>query len=716
MRQDPPTIPPPRQWATANSGHTVQVGGPNYAPINISHRLKLPIHPVPRADREAATTPLWAHTPTPQRIADHLANQPLAVIVGQDGTGRRTSALRALHTRLTDLNQTPQLFDLAADWDDEEVPEHDTLPELAHGHGYLIDITARTVSPAAVLALTSWAEQLHEAGGALVITGNPHDWKGNPSLEIPAIRPDALQVAHNHLTTRLHSATHAHWLQPDPPPAPRGGLLRGPAAPDPTAGVLADLITRSVSPTDAIAIAERIRDIDPDRLARAVEQRNDTQPPGSQDRPELTAIRDQVLLWQGFLEKTLTETGTRGPDRVMLLSAAYLETAPLELCIKAASQFGPSHEQSARRYREGRSPRRRMRAVGVDVTQDDRAGFDSRPGLALAAIRTDWHHWADERTETKLWLEKITAPDGVAKDWAGQIGHRILDLSRTAVDPPFFDVLDTWTAASANPPEPARIRLVAELLTHAAQTDELTKKTHKKLLDWVTKKTTPHRREAVARVCAGPYGQRWPHISLVRLRHILAHDDDAARIAAAALATHAAASSEGLTRIVNTIESWMENHPDHSAGPRAFLALTNPTQPENSADRLITLAQVEPDLRDFLVTGWWATLKQVDVRENAHQTLLAWAQAVHEEQLDRDVTFSILTEVRNAHIPLDAMSRFLYGHPDHEDPALIEARSALANLRVCNHTPCTQPNCPLTQQPTEPPDTSTTDGTHERQQ
>ncbi|MYU48395.1 hypothetical protein GTV15_20655 [Streptomyces sp. SID7803] len=76
---------------------------------------------------------------------------------------------------------------------------------------------------------------------------------------------------------------------------------------------------------------------------------------------------------------------------MMLLAAAYLEGAPLELCIKAATAFGSRDEALARRYREGRSPRRRLADVGVD-TADDTAAFHSHPGFALSAIRTDWHH------------------------------------------------------------------------------------------------------------------------------------------------------------------------------------------------------------------------------------------------------------------------------------------------------------------------------------
>ncbi|QKV67683.1 hypothetical protein HUT13_02015 [Streptomyces harbinensis] len=62
-------------------------------------------------------------------------------------------------------------------------------------------------------------------------------------------------------------------------------------------------------------------------------------------------MRDRILLWTGFLERKLTEVGTHGQGRVMLLSAAYLEGTPLELCIKAATAFGSEDERVARRFR-----------------------------------------------------------------------------------------------------------------------------------------------------------------------------------------------------------------------------------------------------------------------------------------------------------------------------------------------------------------------------
>ncbi|MFJ9408914.1 hypothetical protein [Streptomyces sp. NPDC101393] len=616
--------------------------------------------------------------------------------------GRRISAVRALQICLAGRFEATQLYNLAADWDDDETPERETLPEPIPGHGYLIDATARALSPSAALALTAWSEELQGAGACVVITVNQRDWRGDSRFEVPAVRPDAIQVARNHLAERLGSPVQADWLQPGLNRPVSRSLLRGPAAPDPTAGFFSDLITRTVSPTDAIAIAERLHRVKPERLTKAVDQLNDKQNEADaqqQAAREIRAIREEVLLWTDFLESTLAETGTRGQDRVMLLSAAYLEGAPLELCIKAAAEFDPRDEPASRRFREGRSPRRRMRDVGVDVTSDDKAAFESRPGLALSAIRTDWHHWAHERQATREWIERITASGGAAEHWAKQVGERLLELSRTEVDPPFFDVLDHWTTASPLV-DPQRIRIVAQLLTRAAQTDELGRDTHKKLLDWVTRpKKNPYQREAVARVCSGSYGQRWPHTALVRLRHILGHDDAATEIAEDALVAHAASGGRGLTHVVETVESWLVKYPGHPAGPRAFLALADPSRPNSVLTSLITIAQASPNIRDFLISGWYTTLEQPEVRERAHHVLVSWAQAVHEDRLSRDFTFGVLTDVRNAHEPVDAMSRFLYGSPDHEDPALIAARFALANLRACTHTQCPRPDCPLTQSP-----------------
>ncbi|MFI2410080.1 hypothetical protein [Streptomyces sp. NPDC018947] len=699
-----PEGPPlPEQFSVNNTGATVQVGRDNTGTINITHRAKLPHPAIPRGDREAALEPRWAHTPTPQQAANLLAAHGLAIIVGERGTGRRISAVRALHTHLASPSGAALLFDLAVDWDEDEVPEREVLPEPAAGHGYLIDATSRVVSEPTARALTAWAEELHDQGACLVIIANQREWKGDNRFETVAVRPDAGQVARNHLVC-LGSHAQAQWLRPDPQRTASRGLLRQAAPSDPTVGVLADLITRSVSPSDAVAIAERLRNIAPERVLRAVELRDNKDEQGLY---ELRRIREEVLLWTGFLEKKLTDTGTRGEDRVMLLAAAYLEGSPLELCIKAATAFGSRDEPIARRYREGRSPRRRLRDVGVDVTASDTAAFDSRPGLAPSAIRMDWHHWADERAETIKWLTRITASDGVARAWAEQVGSRLLDLSKTAVDPPFFAVLDAWTSAS---PDTGRIDIIARLMTQAAETGELARDAHKQLLDWARKSQLPHRK-VVAQVCAGRYGMRWPHMALVRLRHILAVEDEATHIAAIALESYAGKSSESLKRIVETIESWFEKYPNHAAGPRAFLALTDPSY--NVLDRLMAAAQVSPVIRDFLISGWMQTLEQADVRDRAYQVLLGWAKAAHEGRLESGTTFGILTDVRNAHTPVDAMSRFLYGSPGLDDRALVEARLALANLQTCNHAECLEPNCPLKQSPGSSLDSSTAGGTGE---
>lgn len=105
-----------------------------------------------------------------------------------------------------------------------------------------------------------------------------------------------------------------------------------------------------------------------------------------------------------------------------------------------------------------------------------------------------------------------------------------------------------------------------------------------------------------------------------------------------------------------------------------------------------------PTRARFLIEAWTTTLAHPAVRERAYTVLVAWAQAVHDQRFDQDFVFSLLADVRNAHTPRDAMSRFLYG-TEAEDPALVEARHALANLNTCRHTACARPDCGLRPQP-----------------
>lgn len=121
------------QSAVGNTGTYVQVGGSDVGNINITRLPTLPITPIPRGDQEAALEPVWAHTPTPQRAANLLAAHGLAVILGERGTGRRISAVRALHTHLSNPAGQPQLFYRAADWDEDEAPEREVLPEPITG-------------------------------------------------------------------------------------------------------------------------------------------------------------------------------------------------------------------------------------------------------------------------------------------------------------------------------------------------------------------------------------------------------------------------------------------------------------------------------------------------------------------------------------------------------------------------------------------------------
>lgn len=698
----------PQQSMANTYAPAAQIGGDNLAPITFQHRPKLPTWQVPRQDLEATAEPIWAPTPTPQRAADLLRNFSLAVVAGEPGNGRRISAVRALTVSQPAHTASAGLFYVSPDWDDDETPDETTLPPPAPGRGYIIDVSTRPLSTAAAQALVTWADQLRLAGASLIVMCRPNGWKDEIRYVVDAVRPDALQVAHNHLFHRLRTPQQAAWLKPDPNQGTSRGILRTPTPSDPSTGIFADLFTSSVSPQDAVEIAERLRRIEPQRVSRAMEKIANRQSVETQERgqKELKSIRDEILLWTTFLEQKLTEAGTRGQDRVMLLTAAYLEGAPLEVCIQAASQFSPHDAPVARRFREGRSPRRRMRDVGVDVTLDDRAGFDSKPGLAVAAIRTDWHHWADERSETTEWLKRITAPSGIAEAWSQQIGERVLEVSRTAVEAPFFPLIEDWINAVDAGSE--RIPVVARLLTDAARTDELARETHKMLLNWASRSSSAQRM-TVALVCSGDYGRRWPSRALVRLRHVLAQDDGATQVAAAALISHAARGAGALTRVAGVVEGWLEDYPGHPAGPRAFLALVDPEGAAGVLAQLVELAQETPDVRDFLIRGWWTALQQPALRDQTYRSLLTWAQAAHAGQLERDFTFGILTEVRDQHTPLDAMYRFLYGSPEHDDQAIIDARFALARLSACEHGTCAYPDCPLREPVTSEPEADTAD-------
>jgi hypothetical protein len=92
-------------------------------------------------------------------------------------------------------------------------------------------------------------------------------------------------------------------------------------------------------------------------------------------------------------------------------------------------------------------------------------------------------------------------------------------------------------------------------------------------------------------------------------------------------------------------------------------------------------------------------LREAAVHQLAHHVLTAWAQAVHDGRLDREIAFGILAAVRDAHTPVDAMSRFLYGAPEHDQLAVVEARYQLANLKSCRHSVCPRTGCPIERQP-----------------
>ncbi|WP_157518977.1 hypothetical protein [Herbidospora mongoliensis] len=670
MTEEPYEIYGAVQSVMNSRAPVVQVAGNNTAPINILRRPKLRTVRIIEGDRNAARFPLWVETNSAIRAAEIMRQSGLAVIQGPSGTGKRTSGIHGLEVGLGP-SSCEKLFEIAADWDEEEAPDQDILPDPVPGYGYLIDITSRPVKKTAADCLTSWADELRQVGAGVIITGTRTDWSGDSRYCVMAESPDVIEVARRHLVAENDGEGHARWLWPSDEDG--HGI-----------DIFANLITPRMSPADAVDAVMRFRRIELSRINDAYELYSNLadQQVREQGFSRLNEIRDEVLQWPDFLEQKLTGAGVRGRDRLMLLSAAFLENEPVELCLRAAAEFYKNDSINPRRFREGKSPRRRMEDMGVTISEVDTVTFAAKPGLAASVIRMDWHHWPDERVATVDWINRISARNGVASGCLQGIGRRLLEISKKPADSPFFEVLSAWIGACSETDD--RIPVIADLVNKAAEVEELRREVHRLLLVWAKGDSVPHRLVA-ARVCNLRYGIRWPRIGLVRIRHLLSRDDAAASVAAKAMITYALISDENKTRVISTVRSWLEKHPTQASTSRAFLSLVHSAEPPGVIDSLLRLVSGDVKIHDFLVSGWATALSQPEVHRQAYTTLRTWASGVQAGWLDRDVTYGLLSEIRDAHTPIDALSHFLYGMPEEDDQALINARVALANLPVCDH-------------------------------
>lgn len=171
----------------------------------------------------------------------------VAVLVGPDGVGKRTAALKLLAEFIDEGfggDTQNRLAELIADWDK---PSTSGLP-AAPATGYLLDLGGELLGLPEKFAkgLLEHASQLRDVQSCLVISVTPESWREcaeSGSVIAQEIKqPDGLTVAERRLDALSDSPERLKWL----------GL-----------GFVRAALPPHVGPADAVRLAKKLAELDP---------------------------------------------------------------------------------------------------------------------------------------------------------------------------------------------------------------------------------------------------------------------------------------------------------------------------------------------------------------------------------------------------------------------------------------------------------------------
>ncbi|MER7694220.1 hypothetical protein [Streptomyces sp. NPDC097610] len=623
--------------------------------INLHQRPTLPAFPVPDGEIKAVRRAWVKVSPadTPLTTADQVhtllaKHEPIVVIHGPRGTGKTAAALRAL-TGFVPPRLVPdaaqgrlQLRHVLPDWD---TPESDLLPREP-GCGYILDLSGERWSdpPAAARQLLAHTDALQRAGSCLIVITSEDGWPGGHDpqmgrIAVPAEAPRGDLVLERHLQV----------LHPDPD---KSDWLTSPQR-------LADLLRPDMPPAEAAGLAIALSRIDatrPDALDKA---------------------REAMTGWQHLVAATFAATEGNADDRALLLAAVMLDGHSQTDVLKAArALLQQTESRSITDVLTAPALAVRLEKVQAKV-ESQQVSFDHLPGYPDAVLRYVWRQLSDAQPLLLEWIQRVTAPRGLALPRIDAIAELLAGLAAAENDLRPIDITQAWAQNRATQ------QAAATLLATAAQHPTLGSDVRGRLRTWAS--NPPEGAATVAAVaCQGAFASLYPRQALTCLRWILdrPHNDQAVTEAAQALRTMAG-NLHLLPEVWEAVTAW-RNSPatgdrGYRAARRAFIALLTPQSEPSPAPLLLANALTDAATADDLAAGWCAVLEDSAFDEQAESLLTNWAQAVADAVLDKDAVSHILNRVIDQHLMTGPMAAFLMGRegPVHTSAAVIDLRKHL---------------------------------------
>ncbi|GGV28173.1 hypothetical protein GCM10010260_80740 [Streptomyces filipinensis] len=562
------------------------------------------------------------------------------VLCGEAGTGRRTAALHALRKAGVPRKQISWLI---LDWDQ---PRTEQIPH-AEGRACILDLTDyRDLSEDFYTGLADYQKQAQADDAVLVILADPNGWNPRILATVPAVhlaRPSALKVAEAHL--RHLAAGRMDWLTHDP---------------------LNDLLAPEAPASDGA------------RLARLIAEAKDD---------DQSAVGKQFTDWQKHLETWFERHSAPGDlqERALLIAAALLDGAPAAVVLGAADQLftqvGGELPRGGALF--GRDLDKRLAAIDASYTDDEGISLEEKQrGLSAAALKYVWRQRPQLRPVLLEWASQISAPNKIAVRHLQRIADCLVPLALLPGGSTVLSVARRWIETDRVAHRQLAIHILQTMALHPVAGVAV----RKQLYDWAQQKTTSEQLiTAVAAVCAGELGQRYPRVALTRLRLLASRDDDQARDAVADAVRTLASAPEQRVLVLSEIVEWAESSDStiRKAGAGTFLALTDITSDillplpasQESTGEAVDAPNVLAD--QLFVRGWRAALQEPTTAQAAYRHLAAWLDS---PELQDDQVLPLVAQVLRGYLGQEGPSGLLVGSPDSSE--LGRARRAQLFARL----------------------------------
>lgn len=528
----------------------------------------------------------------------------VVVLNAPPGTGRRTQALRLLR----DL-AVRQIDDLIPEWSNVSTGP---LPD-DQDCGFVLDLSNLPEPPADRFAadLVTYGKKLRAKGSYLVVLATPDDWN-------------------SHLADRTVELT--AWPEaPDARALVEAELRAGPVA-DRTDWLNEPALDRIWSGNPGAREAHRLAGV----ISRA------------EKRDGLALLVDEFMNWPTAVEKLLQRGAAAAQETVLAIRAtvwagALLDGGQRSSVIRASDELQKelALERSPAQVLADATSASRLKAAGIE-SNGERVHHDpSKPGLAMAVLRSLWTEFPTQRGLIRRWAVGVISNRSIPEADARLAAEALHNL---AVDRRDRSILDELADVQSS-----RRSLAAETLTKAAGDPELGRYVRDRLLQWVSSsRTAEHKVDLVVEICGGKWGEENPGPALTRLGKAAGRKElgsDGVRRAFRQLA------GKRPDEVRKAVDQWLAA-PRVWADPKlkrqvlgVFLAVIG----SDEGTDLVLAGAAEPAAREQIVQAWQGLLSIEGGKEAGVAQMQRWrARFDQEDAAQRDTVQNVLAEVLGA--------------------------------------------------------------------